>query len=81
MSQELIVFLVIGVIAGWLASFLVGGGGLIRHLITGVLGAFVGGFVLSAAGITLGIANPILLQIVTAAIGAVIVILVARLIA
>lgn len=80
-TQALIVFLVIGLIAGWLASLVMGGGGLVRYLITGVLGAFVGGLVLSAAGITLGIGNPILAQIVTAAIGAVIVVLVARIIA
>ena len=36
------IFLAIGLIAGFLASFVVGGGGLIRYLITGVIGAFVG---------------------------------------
>ena len=81
MSQQLIIFLVMGLVAGWLASFIVGGGGLVRYLITGVLGAFVGGFVLSALGITLGIGNPLVAQIVTAMIGAIVVILLARLIA
>ena len=32
-----------GLIAGWLAGLLVGGGGLIRNLIVGLIGAFVGG--------------------------------------
>jgi uncharacterized membrane protein YeaQ/YmgE (transglycosylase-associated protein family) len=80
-TQALIVMVVIGIIAGWLASLLVGGGGLIRYLVTGILGAFVGGFALNAAGINLGIRNAILSQIVTAAIGAIIIILLARLIA
>ena len=72
---------VIGIVAGWLASLLVGGSGLIRYAITGILGAFVGGFALNAAGINLGIRNELAGQIVTATIGAVIVVLLARLIA
>lgn len=80
-AQALIVFALVGIVAGWLASFIVGGGGLLRYLITGVLGAFVGGFLLSALGVTLGIGNPLAAQIVTAAIGAIVVVLVARLIA
>lgn len=80
-TQALIVMAIIGIVAGWLASWVVGGGGLIRYLITGVLGAFVGGFALNAAGINLGIKNPLASQIVTAAIGAIIVSLLARFIA
>ena len=80
-ARALIVFAVIGIIAGFLASFLVGGGGLIRYLITGVIGALVGGFLLSSLGINLGISNPLASQIVTATIGAVVVVLAARMIA
>ena len=36
----------IGLLAGWLASFVVGGGGLIRYLVSGLIGSFVGGLVL-----------------------------------
>ena len=79
-NKALIVFLVIGVIAGFLASFIVGGGGILRYLISGVLGSFVGGFVLNAAGINLGIKNKLASQIVTSTIGAIIVVLLARLI-
>lgn len=78
-TRALIVFLLIGLVAGWLASLVVGGGGLIRYLISGVLGAFVGGYVLNALGVTLGIRNPLANQIVTSTIGAIIVVLVARL--
>ena len=52
-----------------------------RLLITGILGAFVGGYVVNAAGINLGIKNPMAAQVVTALIGAVIVMILARLVA
>jgi len=79
--RHVVVFLVVGVIAGWLASWIVGGGGLLTFLISGVVGAFVGGYLLSALKINLPIRNIWLSQIVTATVGAVIVVLVARLIA
>lgn len=84
MSPEitsLIIFLAIGLVAGWLASLVLGGGGLLRNLIVGVIGAFVGGYVLNLAGVALPIDNPFLSQIITATIGAVIVIVVARVVA
>lgn len=79
-NKAIIIFLVIGLVAGFLASFIVGGGGILRYLISGVLGSFVGGFVLNAAGINLGISNKLVSQIVTSTIGAIIVVLLARLI-
>ena len=79
--QALIPIVIIGLVAGFLASFLIpGGGGLIRYLVSGVLGAFVGGYALGALGINLGIKNPLVSQIITATIGAVIVLIVAKLI-
>ena len=80
-AQQLIVWAVIGIVAGWLASVLVGGGGgVLRYLITGLIGAFVGGFVFQTAGWKLNLGNEWLEQIVIAAIGAIIVIIVAKLI-
>jgi uncharacterized membrane protein YeaQ/YmgE (transglycosylase-associated protein family) len=76
----LLIFLAIGLVAGWLASLILGGGGLLRNLIVGVIGAFVGGWLLSAVGISLPIGNALLSQIITATIGAIVVILVARVI-
>ncbi len=78
--KALMVFLLIGLVAGFLASIIVGGGGLVRYLITGVLGAFVGGYLLSGLGVNLGIKNPLASQIVTSTIGAIVVVLLARLI-
>jgi uncharacterized membrane protein YeaQ/YmgE (transglycosylase-associated protein family) len=80
-TQALIIWAIIGLIAGWLASLIVGGGGLLRYLITGIIGAFVGGFLFSTAGWKLNLGNEWLEQIVIAAIGAVIVVLLARAIA
>jgi len=81
-AQQLLIWAVIGIIAGWLASVVVGGGGgLLRYLITGLIGAFVGGFVVNAAGWKLKLGNEWLEQVVIAAIGAIIVVILARLIA
>lgn len=80
-TQQLIIMAVVGIIAGWLASLVVGGGGILRYLITGLIGAFVGGFVFNAAGWKLNLGNEWLEQIVIAAIGAIIIVILARLIA
>jgi len=77
----IIVFLAIGLIAGWLASLVLGGGGLLRNLIVGVIGSFVGGYVLELAGVRLPIDNVWVSSIVTATIGALLVIVVARVVA
>ncbi len=80
-TRALLVFALVGLVAGFLASVVVGGGGLIQYLLSGVIGAFVGGYLLRAAGVNLGISNPLVSQIVTATIGAMVVVLLARLIA
>lgn len=80
-TQELLIFLGIGLVAGWLAGLVLGGGGLLRNLIVGVIGAFVGGWLLSLANISLPIGNVLVSQIITATIGAIVVIAVARIIA
>ena len=80
-TRALVVFAIIGLIAGFLASVVVGGSGLIRYLLSGVIGAFVGGYLLNALGINLGIRNALASQIATATIGAIVVTLLARIIA
>ena len=80
-TRQIVITLVIGFIAGWLASLVVGGGGVLRYIITGIIGAFVGAFVLSALGIKLRLGSTIAEQIVTAAVGAIIVVILARIIA
>ena len=70
----------IGVVAGWLASWIVGGSGLLQYLLTGLVRSLVGGILLERLGIDLGIRNPLAHRIATATIGAATVVLMARLI-
>ena len=79
-ATELIVFLGIGLVAGWLAGLILGGGGLIRDMIVGVIGSFVGAYLLTALHMHLPIDNALVSQIITATIGAIVVLLVARLV-
>src|SRR5205085_12319762 len=81
----LIVMAVNGLIAGWLAGLLVGGGGLIRNMVVGIIGSFVGGALvryellqLPAAMTNVTNAVPYGTQIVISTIGAAIVIIIAR---
>ncbi|MEO6395502.1 MAG: GlsB/YeaQ/YmgE family stress response membrane protein [Devosia sp.] len=78
-TRAIIIFLIIGLIAGWLASLIVGGSGLITYLLAGVIGSFVGGYLFSALKINLPIRNIWVSQIVTSTVGAIIVLLIARL--
>jgi len=52
--MDLLWFLVIGLVAGWLAGVLMRGGGLgiVRDLAVGVIGAVLGGSIFAALGIT-----------------------------
>jgi len=80
--QSLIVFLLVGLVAGWLAGKLVRGGGfgLIGDLIVGVIGAVIGGWLLPKIGVTAIVKQPIVDAIIFATIGAVILLFILRLI-
>ncbi len=80
-TRDLLIFALIGIVAGFLASLVVGGDGLVRYLITGIIGAFVGGYLFKVLGVNLGLRNELATQIITAAVGAIVVVLLARLIA
>ncbi len=69
----LIVWVLVGAVAGWLAGVVVKGGGfgLVGDIIVGIVGALVGGWLLPRLGISFG--TGIVPAIVTAAIGAIIV--------
>ena len=78
-GTSLIAFLLIGLVAGWLAGLIMKGGGfgLIGNLIVGVIGAFIGGFVFSLLGVSAG---GLLGAIVTATVGAAVLLFVAGLV-
>jgi uncharacterized membrane protein YeaQ/YmgE (transglycosylase-associated protein family) len=80
-TKAILIWIVIGLIAGWLASFIVGGGGLIRYILTGLAGSLVGGFLAQRFNIKLKIGNAFVEQVIVAAVGAIVVVLVARILA
>jgi uncharacterized membrane protein YeaQ/YmgE (transglycosylase-associated protein family) len=71
-------FLVVGVIAGWLAGVLVKGGGfgLIGDLVVGIIGALLGGLLFS--GLAGAAGGGLLGSILVATLGAVILLVVLR---
>ncbi len=77
-----IIMAVNGLVAGWLAGLLLGGGGLIRDIFVGIIGSFVGGALVQAGLLKL----PFLLeypwahQVLVSTIGAMIIIVLARII-
>jgi uncharacterized membrane protein YeaQ/YmgE (transglycosylase-associated protein family) len=78
--ESLIVFLIVGAVAGWLAGLLVKGYGfgLLGNIVVGIVGAFIAGWLLPAIGISLG--SGIAAAIIHAVIGAVILLVLIRLI-
>jgi len=78
--MNLLWFLVVGLVAGWLAGLLVKGGGygLVGDLVVGVIGALLGGYLFGSLGASVG--GGLLGSIVVATIGAVILLFVLRLI-
>lgn len=70
--SSLIVFLLVGAIAGWLAGQIMKGRGfgLIGNIVVGIVGAFLGGWLLGAMGVSLGVSGlaGVLLQALLGAI-------------
>jgi uncharacterized membrane protein YeaQ/YmgE (transglycosylase-associated protein family) len=79
-NQSLLVIIVVGIVAGWLAGRVMAGGGfgLIGDLVVGLIGAFIGDWLLPQLGIHLG--TGILSLILNAFIGAVVLLLILRLV-
>ena len=74
----LIAWLVVGGIAGWLASFVIPSGlGLLGDIVVGIVGGFIGGFLFHAVG-EVGMTGLSLWSIVVSFIGAVVLLYVIR---
>jgi uncharacterized membrane protein YeaQ/YmgE (transglycosylase-associated protein family) len=71
-AQALLIFLIVGGIAGWLAGLIVRGFGfgIIGNIVVGIIGAFLAGWLLPMAGIVIGAG--IVGAIINALIGAII---------
>lgn len=78
--ESLLVFLIVGAIAGWLAGQLVKGYGfgLLGNIVVGIVGAFIAGWLFPAIGISIG--SGIIAAIIHATIGAVILLVLIRLV-
>lgn len=80
MLESLIIWLIVGAVAGWLAGQVVRGGGfgLVGDIIVGIVGGLIAGWLLPRLGIF--IAAGIVGAIIDAFIGAVILLLILRLV-
>ncbi len=77
---SIVVWIIVGLIAGFLASKVLSGHGmgLLWDIVVGILGAFVGGWLASLVGISV---SNILMQIIVAFVGALILLFVFRAVA
>jgi uncharacterized membrane protein YeaQ/YmgE (transglycosylase-associated protein family) len=78
--MDLLVFLLVGAIAGWLAGLIVRGFGfgLIGNIVVGIIGALVAGYLFPKLGV--GLPAGMIGEILSAAVGAVIVLVIIGLI-
>jgi len=76
----IIIWLIVGAIAGWLAGMVVKGGGfgLIGDIIVGIIGSLIGGWLLPRIGLFIG--GDFIGDIINAFIGAVILLIILRLV-
>ncbi len=80
--EGIIIALLIGAIAGWLAGVIVQGAGfgLLGNIVIGIIGAFVAAWLLPRLGVDIATNSAILTSVINATIGAVVVLLVLSLI-
>jgi uncharacterized membrane protein YeaQ/YmgE (transglycosylase-associated protein family) len=78
--EAILIILVIGAVAGWLAGQIVRGMGfgLIGNIVVGIVGAFIAGWLLPRIGIVIG--GGMLGSIINATIGAVVLLVIVGLI-
>ncbi len=78
--MEFVWFIIVGLIAGWLAGVIMKGGGfgVIGDIVVGIVGALIGGWLFSSMGVSSG--GGLLGSIIVALIGAIILIFLLRLI-
>jgi uncharacterized membrane protein YeaQ/YmgE (transglycosylase-associated protein family) len=77
--MSIVYFLLIGLVAGWLAGMITKGGGfgLVGNLIVGVIGAVLGGLLLGLLGFT---EHGLLGELLTATLGAIVLLFLLRLV-
>jgi uncharacterized membrane protein YeaQ/YmgE (transglycosylase-associated protein family) len=78
---NILVWIIVGAIAGWLASMVMKTNreqGLLMDIVIGIVGGLIGGFVLNALNVGGGVSGLNLVSILTAFIGAVILLAILR---
>jgi uncharacterized membrane protein YeaQ/YmgE (transglycosylase-associated protein family) len=79
--RPLLTTALVGLSGGWVASLVVGGSGLLRYAITGIIGALAAEHISEKLGWRISVGHPWLDKVLVAAIGAMAVVLLARWIA
>ena len=80
---NILVWIIVGAIAGWLASLVMKTNrsqGLLQDIVVGIIGGFIGGFVLNLLNIGGGVSGLNIVSILTAFIGAVILLAILRMV-
>jgi uncharacterized membrane protein YeaQ/YmgE (transglycosylase-associated protein family) len=79
-THGIIIWLIIGGVAGWLAGLIVRGGGfgILGDIVVGIIGSVIFGWLFGASGYAVG--SGVVGSILSAAIGAIILIFVLRLV-
>jgi uncharacterized membrane protein YeaQ/YmgE (transglycosylase-associated protein family) len=79
-TESIVIIVLVGIIAGWLAGKVVRGTGfgLIGDLLVGIAGAFVASWLFPRLGISLG--SGLVSAVISSAVGAILLLLVVRLI-
>lgn len=73
-AETLLVWIIVGAVAGFLAGVLVKGYGfgVVGNVVVGIIGAFLAGWLLPRLGVSFSIGNPLLTSIAYATTGAVV---------
>jgi len=75
--EAILIWIIVGGVAGWLAGTLVRGYGLglVGNVVVGILGAFIASWLLPRIGVVFSLGNALVTSIVYATIGAVVLLL------
>ena len=78
--ESLLILLIVGAVAGWLAGTLMKGSGygLVPNIVIGIIGALLGGYLFNLLGISIG--GRIIGDIIRATVGAIVLIFVVNII-
>jgi uncharacterized membrane protein YeaQ/YmgE (transglycosylase-associated protein family) len=71
-NESILMMIVIGGVAGWLAGLVMRGSGygIVGDIVVGLLGAFIGNWLLRALNLSINLGTPVLNRIVVSLIGA-----------